>query len=114
MISSLSPSERYSVFGSPLTLTKGKTATESIPTSPGLLAPRETKWAAVRKVMAAAIVMSATPFLGFLILLSNYIRNKPLSIICSVKPNKALLVLTSCSSKRILAKPVKPSLISII
>ena len=59
-------------------------------------------------------VLIGFAYLGFLILLGNCIERKPLSIICSVKPNKALLVLTSCSSKCTLARPVKPSLISII
>ena len=44
---------------------------------------------------------------GFRTLSGNRIGSKSSSLICSAKPNKALLVLTSYSSKHALARPVK-------
>lgn len=51
---------------------------------------------------------------GFWILSGNCVKNKSLSIICSAKPNKALLVLISYFSKPALARPMRLFLISII
>ena len=66
------------------------------------------------RIEALLWVLMGLAYFGFWILSGSRLGNKSSSIICSAKLNKALLILTIYSSKRVLVRFIKPFLISII